>query len=602
MRLKSKLLAPAAILTSLLAVTAEAAPQPSLDTYVMGGLRKETTAKFTGGASLNDGASFISANVPADVPVDIHGTLTVDPTDVGKGGDLFMVVETADKLFMLTTTGFEEWTFNRTDSTGLKPFASKTLAATETFSLADLETKLGISLDGRLVLVYFGYMSDTSKLNYSTPYRFRVATLPASDTVCPAGISGASTQGFPGTNKRLCILRGTYTQDIRLTNNFEYIVSGPVLFGEDNANSVTLTVDPGVRTYGQSGADFIRISRSSKIQINGTPEMPVIMTGAAEDTADASTTGLWGGLVLNGNAPLNGCTEGTVLCEAEAEGNAGTYGGNNPTESSGTITYLVVKYAGYEISPGNELNSLTLNSVGSGTLIDYVQLHNGSDDGFETFGGTVNAKHLVLTGNDDDSLDWQKGWTGKVQHVLVIQKPVGDRGIEADNNSAARDSLPRSNPQVANATFLGKSSNNVGIKLRDGTAGRIYNAVVKGYGSACVDIDHGPTFLNGGSSATSLTGNLTIVNSLFDCTNIANDGASDNWSTVAWFNGQTGNVSAASGMTSYINTTEVNARTAATLPNDGFFDQVDHIGAIKDANSDWTLGWTFREPFTTLLP
>jgi hypothetical protein len=602
MRLKSKLLAPAAILTSLLAVTAEAAPQPSLDTYVMGGLRKETTAKFTGGASLNDGASFISANVPADVPVDIHGTLTVDPRDVGKGGDLFMVVETADKLFMLTTTGFQEWSFNRTDSTGLKPFASKTLAATETFSLADLESKLGISLDGRLVLVYFGYMSDTSKLNYSTPYRFRVATLPASDTVCPAGISGASTPGFPGTNKRLCILRGTYTQDIRLTNNFEYVVSGPVLFGGDNTNSVTLTIDPGVRTYGQSGADFIRISRGSKIQVNGTPEMPVIMTGAAEDTADASTTGLWGGLVVNGNALLNGCTAGTVLCEAEAEGNAGTYGGNNPTESSGTITYLVIKYAGYEISPGNELNSLTLNAVGSGTLIDYVQLHNGSDDGFETFGGSVNAKHLVLTGNDDDSLDWQKGWTGKVQHVLVIQKPVGDRGIEADNNSAARDSLPRSNPQVANLTLLGKSSNNVGIKLRDGTAGRIYNAVVKGYGSACVDIDHGPTFLVGGSSATNLTGDLTITNSLFDCTNIANDAAADNWSTVAWFNGQTGNVSTASGMTSYINTATVNARTAATLPNDGFFDQVSHIGAIKDANSDWTLGWTFRQPFTTLLP
>jgi hypothetical protein len=601
MRFKSKLLSPALILAGLAsAVAVEAATPPALDTYVLGGRRIETTAKFLGGASINNGASFLKA-IPAGVPVDVMATVTVDPRDVGQEGDLYLVFGVGSKVYQWTKTGVKPWTMNGVDATGLEPYATQILGSTVQMNLDDIETKLGVTLDGQRVYTYFGYMSDTSKLNYSTSATFDMSN-PVTGTECPAGIAGASIPGFPGTNKRLCVLKGTYTQNIHLSNNVHYVVDGPVFFGGDNVNSATLTIDPGVKTYGESGADFIRISRGSKIQVNGTHEMPVTMTGAAESTADESTTGLWGGLVMNGNAPLNGCSVGTVLCEAEAEGNAGVYGGTNPTESSGTITYLVIKYAGFEISPGNELNSLTLNSIGSGTLIDYVQLHNGSDDGFETFGGTVNAKHLVLTGNDDDSLDWQKGWTGKVQHVLVIQKPVGDRGIEADNNSAARDSLPRSNPQVANVTLLGKSSNNVGIKLRDGTAGRIYNAVVKGYGSACVDIDHGPTFLNGGSSATSLTGQLTIVNSLFDCTRIANDAAADNWSTVAWFQGQAGNISSASGMTSYINTDAVNASTAATLPNDGFFDQVSHIGAVKDADSDWTLGWTFREPFLKLLP
>lgn len=599
MRLKSKVLSSALMLGSLLAAGAEASNAPSLDTYVLGGRRIETTAKFIGGATINGGASFLK-QIPAGVPVDVRATVTVDPRDVGQEGDLYLVFGVGDKVYQWTKTGLKQWTMNGVDATGLEPYATQILGSTLQMSLTDIETKLGQTLDGQRVYTYFGYMSDTSKLNYSTSATFNMANVPSNDS-CPAGIAGASIPGFPGTGKRLCVLNGTYTRDIHLTNNFEYVVNGPVFFGGDNVNTVTLTVDPGVKTYGESGADFIRISRGSKININGTNAKPVIMTGAAEDRADQNTTGLWGGLVLNGNAPLNGCTEGTVLCQAEAEGNAGTYGGNNPTESSGVITYLVIKYAGYEISPGNELNSLTLNSIGSGTLIDYVQLHNGSDDGFETFGGTVNAKHLVLTGNDDDSLDWQKGWTGKVQHVLVIQKAVGDRGIEGDNNSAARDSLPRSKPSVANMTIIGRSTNGNGIKLRDGTAGNLYNMVVRGM-PTCVDIDHGPTFLNAGSSATSLTGQMTIVNSLFDCTRIASDAAADNWSTVAWFNGQTDNVSTASGMSGYINSTTVNGRSAATLPNDGFFDQVSHIGAIKDAANDWTLGWTFRQPFENLVP
>ncbi|MEY4643027.1 MAG: hypothetical protein RLZZ227_3021 [Pseudomonadota bacterium] len=583
------------VLGALLSTGTQAATPSPLFTRVFPTTAAVPSALFSGGATVNGGAGFVTS-IPADQKAGIVATLVPAAADIGKDASIYMVINAGNAWYMRTPTGFATW---NTQVGSLVPYGSAVLAASQTINVTDLEALAGQDFDGKTLRVHVGYQTNTSPLTYGSAIEFAMASTPAS--TCPndgfVGIPPAVAGG-----KRLCVLSGTYTKDVHLTNNFEYIVGGPVFFGVDNAQNVTLTIDAGVKTYGESGADFIRVSRGSKIYVNGTKDAPVIMTGAAEATATASTTGLWGGLVVNGNARVNGCTEGTALCERTAEGNAGTYGGNNDAESSGTINYLIVKYAGFEISPGNELNGITLNGVGSGTVVDYVQVHNGSDDGFELFGGTVNAKHLVLTGNDDDNVDWQTGWRGKIQHVLVLHKSVGDRGIEADNNNAARDSLPRSKGQIANMTIIGKSSNGHGIKLRDGTAANLYNFVVKSAGAGCLDIDHGPTFLNGGSSATALTGELTIINSLFDCTNALVFTSGDNWSTPQWFLGQQGNLVGASSMTGYINSATVNARPAAPLGGDGFFDQVDYIGAVKDAANDWTVGWTFRQPFTTLLP
>jgi hypothetical protein len=67
-------------------------------------------------------------------------------------------------------------------------------------------------------------------------------------------------------------------------------------------------------------------------------------------------------------------------------------------------------------------------------------------------------KHMVLTGINDDSLDWGLGWTGKAQHILVQQAADdGDRGIEADNNGDNPDINPRSNPILSNMTLIGSS-------------------------------------------------------------------------------------------------------------------------------------------------
>ncbi|MGV3593155.1 MAG: hypothetical protein ACO1PZ_15820, partial [Gammaproteobacteria bacterium] len=345
--------------------------------------------------------------------------------------------------------------------------------------------------------------------------------------------------------------------------------------------------------FGEKGLDFLVINRGSKIHVNGSASKPVVMTSANDASATATTSGQWGGLIINGNAPINGCNAGTALCEAVGEGSTGKYGGNDPADSSGNLNYLVIKYAGYLITPTNELNGIAFQGVGNGTNVDYVQVHNNADDGVEFFGGTVNAKHLFLSGNEDDSLDWTFGWTGKVQHVVIQQRDISDKAIEADNNATNRDSLPRAQPQIANMTVIGNPNAGGGILLREGTGANLSNVIVTHADKFCFSIDHDQTFANAGTTASALTGNLTVTHSIANCLLNFKDDTADMFKVTDWFSGQAGNSTADVGMTSYINTATANAQPAATL-SDAFFDSVSHIGAVKDAANDWTAGWTYK--------
>ena len=120
-----------------------------------------------------------------------------------------------------------------------------------------------------------------------------------------------------------------------------------------------------------------------------------------------------------------------IGCTSQVEGANAQYGGNTPADNSGRLSHVRVQHSGFEILPGNELNGITLAGVGNGTVVENVQVHNSSDDGIEIFGGTVNLRNIVLTGNDDDSLDVDTGWRGAVQNLLIVQRPAGgDRGFE----------------------------------------------------------------------------------------------------------------------------------------------------------------------------
>src|SRR5690606_17026124 len=207
--------------------------------------------------------------------------------------------------------------------------------------------------------------------------------------------------------------------------------------------------------------------------------------------------GQWGGLVLLGRAPIANCTgsvaPGSADCEAEVEGVSGAYyGGNDPNDSTGVLRYVRVMHSGFEVLPDVELNGITLAGLGDGTTVEYVQVHNSSRDGFEAFGGTVNGRYLVATGNDDDSFDTDTGFTGAVQFGLIVQRGQkagsGDRGDRMNEMSSAGSTARISNPKMVNVTFVGAPAHDrSAMVLNSGTHVEYYNAVVTG-SEHCVEI------------------------------------------------------------------------------------------------------------------
>jgi len=568
----------------LAAMSVQGADQPILTT---GG--SESSAVFSGGATINGGASFLSA-VPADSAVDFLVTIKPAAADVGKTGNLVVILNVPGLGFFIQNSSgsFVPWT----QADPIVAASTKTLAASEPLSLFTGLVGSAIGAMGYEVQAYVGYYTDTiANLTYSsTPASFSIAaTAPSTFPTNTTAISGT----FKG--KSVCVLRGRIEDDTHLTSNFSYILDGAVFIGADevSGSKTKLTIDEGTYVFGQQGLNFLTIARNGQLHANGSAAKPVIFTYEGDDTATATTSGQWGGIILNGNAPLN-VSGGS----AEGEGSTGIYGGPDSADSSGVLTYVQVKYAGQNITESNELNGIAFQGTGSGTIVDYVQVHNNSDDGIEFFGGTTNAKHIVLTGNEDDALDWTFGWSGKAQFVAIKQNTASEHCIEADNNGDDNDALPRSNPTISNLTCAGASGGgDAGFRLREGTSAKISNVVMSAHTAYCLDIDQTATFLNAGGSIAGLNGNLTLTNSrlVSGCPFSASDG--DNFSVADFFNAQSGSSLGEvdlTGTIGWMNGPILNAITPS-IPADSFFDQVDYIGAVKDSSSDWTAGWTYSD-------
>lgn len=255
-----------------------------------------------------------------------------------------------------------------------------------------------------------------------------------------------------------------------------------------------LTIKPGViieATPVASADDFgavryIAVAQNGKIDVQGTASNPVVMTSTTK------TPGAWGGLVIAGNAPIN---KGTT---ASAEVSDLTYGGSNAADNSGSIKYLRLEYTGFAYNSEKEFNGLSLFGVGTGTTIEYVQAYEGSDDGFEWFGGTVNASNLVVFNSHeevgDDLFDWTEGWNGSGTNWYGKRTNAGNRGIEADNNSNDHLASPISNPTIKNLTLVGlgatdTSSESQAVKLRVGTKAMFDNVVLSNWKTG-FDIQH----------------------------------------------------------------------------------------------------------------
>ncbi|MFW5967575.1 MAG: hypothetical protein ACOCV2_08665, partial [Persicimonas sp.] len=249
------------------------------------------------------------------------------------------------------------------------------------------------------------------------------------------------------------------------------------------------------------------------------------------------------------------------------------------------------------------LNGIAFQGVGSETTIEHIQVHMNSDDGVEFFGGTANAKYIVLTGEGDDSLDWTDGWQGNVQFVVVQQYAgAADRGIEADNNSDNNDKEPRSRPTISNMTLIGHDDGDTGVLLRRGTGARLYNFIVTNFPDACLDLDNSATYENGWDGGE-LTGELEIQNSIVhDCPEMFDEDDSDDapMTVQEWFEAGENNQEAdpmlgdptSVDSPDYLPASDSPAMADSIQPDDDFFEDVDFIGAFGE--EDWTEGWTIH--------
>jgi hypothetical protein len=338
----------------------------------------------------------------------------------------------------------------------------------------------------------------------------------------------------------------------------------------------------------QAGQGTLIVLPTGQIQANGNAMQPIIFTSELE--VGNRGPGDWGGLVMSGNAPVNGGTR-------EGEGDSGQFGGNDPSFNCGSLRYVRVEYAGIRFSEQNELNGIALQGCGTQTVVDHVQVHFNQDDGIEFFGGTVNVKYVAVTYNEDDSFDWTFGWTGKAQFVVALQGGgEADHGIEADNDENNNDLMPRSNPTIYNATFFGPrglptQASAPGWLLRRGTAATIRNAIVQNFNGIDFNVD--------GATSQSFVGNmLTVGNSFFfnngGPPNVDLNAIGNNNRTVdprlANPRGLTPDFSPRPGSP---------ARGAGSFqapPNDGFFEGVNFAGGV-DPNNPWIWeGWlTFSD-------
>src|SRR5262249_26469340 len=229
--------------------------------------------------------------------------------------------------------------------------------------------------------------------------------------------------------------------------------------------NITVTIQPGALvvgknppsagTGGPTNVSALIFLRGSKINAAGTSGSPILMTSSNHVDLNHGGIGDWGGLSINGNAPVN-CTSGECL----AEGLVGVpFGGPDEHDSSGVLEFMRVEFSGKELSPDNELNIITYNGLGDNTILDHVQANVGFDDCQEWFGGTVNGHHLVDSGCGDDLFDTQLATRGKFQYLLGVyynpyMQNAGNHGFEWDNNENGFDLLPRNAPKTCNFTMI----------------------------------------------------------------------------------------------------------------------------------------------------
>ena len=293
------------------------------------------------------------------------------------------------------------------------------------------------------------------------------------------------------------VMSGNLEENFTLSSSTIYNLSSSFIV----QSGVTLTIPAGTRIQAANGGTsvYIAVLKGGKIDVQGTSSNPVFMTSASGNPGD------WGGLTICGDATT------TAGVDAEAEVGGFIYGGTNDTDNSGSINYLIIKGTGAQINADSQYNGVSLYAVGSGTSISNVAVINGSDDGFEFFGGTVSASNLYLENNEDDSIDWTEGWSGTVNNAYISHTISGFSTVfEGDK----QNNNPKFNNITAVSTVGGTA---LQFKLQSG--GTITGLSLTGYD---VSID-----MKDGGALTNVLIDGVAANPLLSYTNTPNVTASD---------------------------------------------------------------------------
>ena len=236
---------------------------------------------------------------------------------------------------------------------------------------------------------------------------------------------------------------GEISESTTWTNNNIYVLNQKVVV----SSGVVLTIQAGTIIKGTEGtgslASALIIAKGGKLNAVGTSTSPIIFTSINDNIAIGQTagtnlnetnSGLWGGLIVLGDAPcsFSGDVETLQIEGIPADDTFGLYGGNNATDNSGVYQYISIRHGGALIGEGNEINGLTLGGVGSGTVIENIEVVANVDDGIEFFGGTVNASNLLVWAQGDDALDIDQAYSGTIDNAVVVLGANSDHAFEID--------------------------------------------------------------------------------------------------------------------------------------------------------------------------
>ena len=264
------------------------------------------------------------------------------------------------------------------------------------------------------------------------------------------------------------IITGLISEDVTWYSDTIYEMAGKVVVGE----GATLTIQPGTLIKARDGQGSLStaliVARNGKIDAQGTVDSPIVFTSIYDtgDNLDETDQGLWGGIVVLGNAPISADATPANIEGVPVNDEFGLYGGTDQMDNSGILRYISIRHAGTLLGDGNELNGLTLGGVGRATTIDHIEVVGNLDDGIEFFGGCVNASNLLVWAQGDDAFDLDQGYFGIITNYVGIEGSNSDHALELDGGEGNINPLFT----LKEGTFIA-SDGNVDFHFRDGALG-----------------------------------------------------------------------------------------------------------------------------------